>query len=859
MSSRTIWNRTDAIVAVRAPPAVACPSSPSSASWISVDGLPDQEQAAADQDQVAHREPVVADREHRLREPDDPRDRQQQEDPHPHREPEADRPGAVPLLRRQALHEHRDEDDVVDAQDDLEDRQGQQGDPRLGVGDPFHRTRVAGSRHFGARRSRTGTTITTVMTTRSLPVLDIAPPVVAPAGPRAPLAPDDERLEQFRPEPRALPSFFVWTLGCQMNKSDSEEMAGRLLAAGCAEAPSMDVADLVVINTCAIREAAEAKVIGRQGHLRRLKAANPGMRVVMTGCSVRESNRAGLARRYPAVDLFLRPDEEPELVDRLGLASAQAPVGCRPRDDRRPRRARSRTPRTWSALAPTRSRAAPSAAAPRSAPGCRSSTAATRPAPTASCRSAAARSGAARSTRSSTRRAPSRRPATARSTLLGQNVNSYGHDLAPEPRFGHVHTTRTVGPAPGPRGSARPRRADPRDRRPAHGRRRARDPAPAVRDLAPVGPVRPAHRSDGRLPVDVRGPAPAGPVGQRRDAAPDGPPVHDRALPGAPGPDPRGRPGNRALDRRHRRLLRRDRGRVRGHAPAARDRSATTRCSPRPTASGRGRLRRAWPTTCRPTSSARRLNGLLAVQEGIGLERNRAWIGRTTEVLVDTIVPPRSHDHDDDEARDDRVTRRVRAPARWRRAPRGPVAREQARPRGGVAVARRAPGAGPDRARGSVRPPRDPGLTLAPLVVIGGPTATGKTGLAIEVAERLIADGRPAEVDLRGLAAGVPRSGHRHGQGDARGAARGSSTTASTSSIPTSRTRVADFRAHALAALTSLGERGGIGILAGGTGFWLRAVTAGIDTDALPSDAAVRADLEARSRDATASTPSPRA
>jgi tRNA-2-methylthio-N6-dimethylallyladenosine synthase len=84
----------------------------------------------------------------------------------------------------------------------------------------------------------------------------------------------------------------------------------------------------VVINTCAIREAAEAKVIGRQGHLGRLKSANPGMRVVMTGCSVRESNRAGLARRYPAVDLFLRPDEEPELIDRLGIASAQAPVGA---------------------------------------------------------------------------------------------------------------------------------------------------------------------------------------------------------------------------------------------------------------------------------------------------------------------------------------------------------------------------------------------------------------------------------------------------------------------------------------------------------------------------------------------------
>ncbi len=42
----------------------------------------------------------------------------------------------------------------------------------------------------------------------------------------------------------------------------------------------------------------------------------------------------------------------------------------------------------------------------------------------------------------------------------------------------------------------------------------------------------------------------------------------------------------------------------------------------------------------------RRLNELLALQEGIGLERNRAWLGRTTEVLVESVVRPRSHDHD---------------------------------------------------------------------------------------------------------------------------------------------------------------------------------------------------------------------
>ena len=147
------------------------------------------------------------------------------------------------------------------------------------------------------------------MTTgRMLPMLEVAPPP-ATASRRA-IDADDARLGEFRPESRALPSFYVWTLGCQMNRSDSEEMAGRLLAAGCAEARSMDAADLVVINTCAIREAAEAKVIGRQGELAKLKAMNAAMRIVMTGCAVREMDHERLGKRFPAVDLFLRPDQE---------------------------------------------------------------------------------------------------------------------------------------------------------------------------------------------------------------------------------------------------------------------------------------------------------------------------------------------------------------------------------------------------------------------------------------------------------------------------------------------------------------------------------------------------------------------
>src|SRR5664279_3828715 len=161
-----------------------------------------------------------------------------------------------------------------------------------------------------------------MMERMTLPILHTLPPRAQ----RATLT-TDPGVDEFRPEANSLPSFHIWTLGCQMNQSDSEEMAGQLLAAGCPRAASMEAADLIVINTCAVREHAEARVIGRQGKLAELKRARPGMRVVLTGCGVRESERGGLAKRFPAVDIFLRPDEEPELALRLGLVSAQAPIG----------------------------------------------------------------------------------------------------------------------------------------------------------------------------------------------------------------------------------------------------------------------------------------------------------------------------------------------------------------------------------------------------------------------------------------------------------------------------------------------------------------------------------------------------
>jgi tRNA-2-methylthio-N6-dimethylallyladenosine synthase len=477
-------------------------------------------------------------------------------------------------------------------------------------------------------------------------VLDLVAP--APSAPALPPESSDPRVAEYRPETAALPSFHVWTLGCQMNRSDSEEMAGRLLAAGCEPALSMETADLVVINTCAIREAAEQKVIGRQGHLQRLKAANPGLRIVLTGCAVREAERAGLRRRFPAVDLFLRPDEEPELVDRLGLASAQGAVGIVP---------------TTSAATTVVGRATVGAA--DHLPGTRAG---------------AVAAGAVARESSSTAWLPivygcdktctycivpfSRGPERSRPfdeivdeardlaargyrevTLLGQNVNSYGHDLPAEPRFADVDTDRWAG-----------RQLD------LHGRPdlaaliraidaiRIADGVPAIPRLRFVT-SHPWDLSDRLIAAMAECPSVCAhlhlPVQSGDDAV-------------------LRRMGRQYTTEHYLERLARIRAAVPGIAISTDvivgfcgETDAQFRSTLRLLETVRYDQVFAAAYSERPGTPAtrladdvpadvkrRRLNELLELQEAIGLERNRAFVGRDVEVLVDTVTPPRNHDHE---------------------------------------------------------------------------------------------------------------------------------------------------------------------------------------------------------------------
>ena len=99
---------------------------------------------------------------------------------------------------------------------------------------------------------------------------------------------------------------FVKTYGCQMNVYDSERMVAALGANGYEPTEVAEEADLILLNTCHIREKAAEKVYSDLGRLRPLKAAKPELRVGVTGC-VAQAEGAEILRRAPMVDLVVGP------------------------------------------------------------------------------------------------------------------------------------------------------------------------------------------------------------------------------------------------------------------------------------------------------------------------------------------------------------------------------------------------------------------------------------------------------------------------------------------------------------------------------------------------------------------------
>src|SRR5439155_2963309 len=120
------------------------------------------------------------------------------------------------------------------------------------------------------------------------------------------------------------PRYLVRTFGCQMNEHDSERIAGLLDADGLAPAQDPGLADVVVLNTCAVRENADNRLYGSLGHLKPLKDANPRMRIVVAGC-LAQKDRGLIQRKAPWVDVVVGTHALAGLVELIRSAERDGP------------------------------------------------------------------------------------------------------------------------------------------------------------------------------------------------------------------------------------------------------------------------------------------------------------------------------------------------------------------------------------------------------------------------------------------------------------------------------------------------------------------------------------------------------
>ncbi|MEN2449634.1 tRNA (N6-isopentenyl adenosine(37)-C2)-methylthiotransferase MiaB, partial [Bacillus sp. JR_15] len=99
--------------------------------------------------------------------------------------------------------------------------------------------------------------------------------------------------------------FYIRTYGCQMNEHDTEVMAGIFMALGYEPTNSTEDANVILLNTCAIRENAENKVFGELGHLKALKREKPDLILGVCGCMSQEESVVNrILKKHPFVDLI---------------------------------------------------------------------------------------------------------------------------------------------------------------------------------------------------------------------------------------------------------------------------------------------------------------------------------------------------------------------------------------------------------------------------------------------------------------------------------------------------------------------------------------------------------------------------
>ena len=112
-------------------------------------------------------------------------------------------------------------------------------------------------------------------------------------------------------------TYWVWTVGCQMNKVDSERVSSLLELQGCVPASTEEEADIIILNSCAVRESAERRVSGKLGNLMQLKKERPELILGLTGCSV-EPNLENTKSRFHGADIYFGPTRTDAFLSQLG-------------------------------------------------------------------------------------------------------------------------------------------------------------------------------------------------------------------------------------------------------------------------------------------------------------------------------------------------------------------------------------------------------------------------------------------------------------------------------------------------------------------------------------------------------------
>ena len=111
--------------------------------------------------------------------------------------------------------------------------------------------------------------------------------------------------------------YHIWTIGCQMNKADSDKLAAGLEHLGLEHVASPEEADLVVLNTCSVRQHAEERAVSKLGVLRKLKSRR-NLKIAVMGCMVGPRTE-DLRRRFPYVDVFTQPQEFDPILKAIGV------------------------------------------------------------------------------------------------------------------------------------------------------------------------------------------------------------------------------------------------------------------------------------------------------------------------------------------------------------------------------------------------------------------------------------------------------------------------------------------------------------------------------------------------------------